>query len=220
MKRITIIIVLLALVQIATKAEDFYFLASEDYLYENPANWYPSYPGTEVAADDQIVIMSDVYFAGYDLKVAGKLKVMLGAKLSSAEGNIFVLEGGTMDNEGEILVNQVENHGTFTNRISALFHVNDYFAHSGAVTNNSLKAQFTTIGNLINEGRFDNYSQCVAGRNFENRAVFNQIRNSQLEISGEILLDNEGQFNQSADSAIFLGANSKVPVQGIEKMFE
>jgi len=220
MKKFIIITILLTLVQIAAKAKDYYFLASEDYFYENPANWYPSYPGTEVAADDQVVIMSDVYFTGYDLKVAGKLKVMLGAKMSSAEGNVIIAEGGSMDNEGEILVNQVENRGIFINRISAVFHVNDYFARSGAVTNNSLKAQFTTIGNLINEGRFDNYSQCTAGKNFENHSVFNQIRNSQLEISGEILLSSEGELNQSTNSAILLGSNAKVPVQDIEKMFE
>jgi len=218
MKKIIFNILLFALVSLSAHAEDYYFLASEDYFYENPANWFPSYPGTEIAAGDQVVIMSDVYFTGYDLKINGKMKVMLGAKMSSAQGNLIIRKGGELDNEGEILVNQVDNSGTFNNRISANFHVNSYYAHSGAQTSNSLNARFITIYKLVNAGRFDNYSQCVAGRHFENRAVFNQIKNSQLEISGEIVLET-GTFNTSDESAVMLGAEAKVALRGDHGLF-
>lgn len=174
-------------------AEEYFFLASEDYYYENPANWFPSYPGTEISEDEEVVIMSDVYINGFDLKVAGKLKVTLGVKISSVKGNLYVQEGGELDNEGEILVNQVKNQGMLINRISATFYVNDYHALTGAITNNSLNAQFITVANLVNEGTFHNYSHCKAGKTFVNRASFYQTKNSQLEIAGVIMP--EGEFD-------------------------
>lgn len=216
MKKLTIIFTLV-LAALTGKAEDFFFLASEDYLYENPANWHPAYPGTEIQEGDKVVVMSDVFFTGYDIKVEGEFKVMLGARVSSSKGSLRISENGQIDNEGEILVNQVENFGKVVNRISATLNVHDYIAHPGAHTHNSLKATFKTLGSLINNGKFDNYSICAAGQTFENTSVFNQIRDSRLNIEGEMLLSPGSEFNQSDKSTTFLG---EVPVHDkIDQMF-
>lgn len=183
-------------------AEDYYFLASKDNLYENPENWFPSYPGTKIGKNDRIVIYSDVYLADFHLHVSGKLEIRLGCSINSSRGIIYIQPGGALSNCGKLYVNALENHGAVYNEVAGEILINEYVAHDGAITQNALSAKFTTLGNLTNYGRFDNYSYCMAGSDFENRAIFNQNHTSKLMVTGKILLRPGSILNRSQNSRI------------------
>lgn len=194
------------------QANDYFFLATEDHLFENPANWFPHYPGTQVQEGDKVTIMADVSFAGYNLDVKGVLEVMLDARIHSPDGSIIIRKGGLLDNNGKILVEEVNNYGRLYNRIASIVHIYSYIAFSGSHTHNAYSAIFRTISSLINKGRFDNYSSCIAGTFFKNMAEFNQIRESQLDVSGDILLTPGSVFKQSSKSVVYVGMQDKVIV--------
>ncbi|GAB4402339.1 MAG: hypothetical protein OHK0039_00220 [Bacteroidia bacterium] len=190
---------------ISLSAADFYFLATEDHYFENPANWYPSYPGTQVSAGDRMILFTDTYFQGFDLHIDGTLELKIGAELYSRDGAVVISRTGLLDNDGTVLVHRVDNHGRVRNRISANIHLHEYTAHPGAHTYNACAASFTTSANLINEGQFDNYSHCQTGENLYNRAVFNQNLHSRLDVAGELVLVPGSVLRESEASSIQQG---------------
>lgn len=204
MKRI-IFCILLSLLYQSLWATDYYFLATEDHLYENPVNWYPAYPGTHVGNEDRVLVMADMYLAGFPITVEGTMEIKVGARIVSGESHIHVKPNGVLDNAGDLLVHTVLNEGMVYNRVSARIHLFAYQAFDGARTHNSASATFQTIGNLINAGRFDNYSICHAGEDFTNQAIFYQMPRSQLQIRGNCLLAPGSILRQSRESVFQLG---------------
>lgn len=204
------------------QAKDFFFMAQEDHYYENPANWYPSYPGVHISKEDRVVLMTDANANGYDIVVEGVLEIQLGAILTSSYGNLIIQAGGLLDNDGSVLVNKITNKGQVYNRQSATINIHDYIAHAGAQTHNSYSATFTTIKSLINEGRFDNYGHCKSEQNLTNVAVFNQINRSELEVAGDLQLIPGCTFNQSQKSTLSVKSTSqKVAFQDrLSEMFQ
>jgi hypothetical protein len=139
-------------------AREYYFMAREDHFYENPANWFPAYPGAHITAEDKVIIYADAYFQGYNLEVDGICEVALGIVVRSADGTIVIRESGLVDNSGELFVSRIENFGRLYNRISAMIHIYDYMAYPGSFTCNFFSASFLALTSLVNEGHFDNYN--------------------------------------------------------------
>ncbi|MEM7371489.1 MAG: hypothetical protein AAF587_22945 [Bacteroidota bacterium] len=197
-------------------------MAQEDHYYENPANWYPSYPGVKIAKDDRVVLMTDANANGYDIVVEGVLEIQLGAILSSSDGNLIIKAGGLLDNDGSVFVKELTNYGQVYNRQSAEINIHEYIAHTGAQTHNSYSATFTTIKTLVNEGRFDNYGHCKIEQTLTNVAVFNQINRSELEVAGDLQLLPGCTFNQSQKSTLSVKSSAhKVAFQDrLMEMFQ
>lgn len=211
---IVIFLCLTSLSALNMQAKDFFFMAQEDNYYENPANWYPSYPGVNIEKGDRVVLMTDANLNGYNIEVAGIFELQLGATLTSSNGELIIKAGGLLDNDGSVLVAGIVNHGQLYNRQSATVNIHQYFAHSSAHTHNSYSAQFTINKTLVNEGRFDNYGRCRIEQDLTNIAIFNQINRSELEIAGDLLLVPGCTFNQSQKSTLSFGsAENKVAVQ-------
>lgn len=202
MRKHLLLVLFLLPLQLTCLARDYYFQAYEDHLYENPANWMPSYPGTQIQKGDRVILMDDVNFTGFDLTVNGRLEVALGTKVFSSQGNINIGKEGVIENEGELLVHTVRNYGNLFNRISAIVHINAFMAFQGAYTHNSVSASFITIQDLKNHGRFDNYGTCKAGNDFHNSHKFYQINNSNLDVSGERYLKPGSMLTRSPSQSM------------------
>ncbi|MDX2249657.1 MAG: hypothetical protein SF052_22935 [Bacteroidia bacterium] len=189
---------------------DYFFQAVEDHLYENPANWLPAYPGTKIKVGDQVLLMEDVNFVGFDIEVKGVVEVGLGVTVISGENGFVIAETGTLDNAGEVLVKDIKNYGRVHNRIAARIHLFTFHAFKGAFTHNSKSAYFITLSDLENQGRFDNYGTCKAGNDFRNHAIFHQIKYSNLDVRGTIFL---------APGSVFTHSPETVAVPGKPKRF-
>ena len=213
MKYLTGILLILICTQPCLWARDFFFLATEDHHFENPANWYPAYPGTKITPEDKITVMADVNFSGYNLHVAGIMEIMLNATVHSPDGSIIIRKHGLLDNNGKLLVDRVSNYGKLYNRLAAVVHIYTYEAFSGAHTYNGYSATFRTISHLVNQGRFDNYSDCISGSDLKNTSIFNQIRHSQLQVTGELVLAPGSTFQKSQESTVFLRSGEFIPTQ-------
>ena len=189
-------------------AVDYYFQAKVDHLYENPYNWSPAYPGTEIATGDRVFILEDVLFTDFQLEVSGELMIQLGVRAFSRQG-VQVRTSGRVHNEGEIVVNHIDNYGTFVNRLNAQVHVRDFATHKDGYTHNAAHAHIKARGRLLNLGRFDNYGICETGEFFENRSEFNQLPKSELANRGEYVLVAGSHFNQSQSSRVEMGVQRK-----------
>ena len=172
-----------------TALKEFYFSPNEDNFYHNPANWSPSYPGTVIGEDSKIILQGVVQMPDFDLEIAGTMQVIMDATVFSSRGDIIIKSVGTLQNEGEIMVNSIENWGTVTNNVSASINVHHYTAHPESKTHNLKSAAFVASQRVSNEGKFDNYSYCSVGEEFNNKndAVFNQMGNGRLIIKGKWL---------------------------------
>jgi hypothetical protein len=171
-----------------TEAQRFFFLGIEDKYYENPANWYPAYPGIASSAGDTLVIMDDMAFGAFPLELGGFLQICMGVRVHSAGGGIKVKASGQIENQGELLVRYISSSGKVVNSLGASLQVFDYHALAGATTFNAASAVFCTLASLVNEGRFDNHSRCVAGSDFSNRSAFYGVCHSLLDVRGNIIL--------------------------------
>ncbi|MEM6262128.1 MAG: hypothetical protein AAGI38_06435 [Bacteroidota bacterium] len=166
-------------------ATTYYFLGVEDGLYENPANWQPGYPGTFISPKEKVIIQESVSFTGYDLEVAGKLKIGPGAELFSSRNTLRIASTGYVVNDGELKVHQIENEGKLDNSLAAEIDLYEFRAGPKAITRNAQSARFVTLGNIYNEGVFQNYSYCSIGGELDNRATFSQLSNGQLIVQGK-----------------------------------
>jgi|GEM_PF-3443825 len=195
-------LLLTTLVLLATQgfATEYFFTGEYDEIYENPANWYPAYPGTELGADDKIFFQADASFAGYDIVIEGTLEITIGARIFSRENGIIIKHTGIIQNGGELLVHQIENYGKLSNSISARLDVTNYLAHDGAFTHNGASATFICSDRVINEGVFNNYSICDFRGSFNNKSIFNQIRASVLKVAGTMLFWPDSKLNESTQS--------------------
>ncbi len=193
------------------EGKEFFFLALEDEAYENPANWYPSYPGINIHEGDTISILADVYLKGYHLYIYGQLEVQLGITIHLLGGNVLIREGGVIQNGGRIIADKIENYGYLNNTLSAEINVHEYVAKPGSRTFNASSAKFITIKQFYNLGIFNNYNYCLAGDIFRNYSLFRQGRDSMLEINGKMFLSNDSIIFLSRDSNIKLGDGLLLP---------
>ena len=96
--------------------KEYYFSPTEDNFYENPSNWIPEYPGTKIQPGSKIVIQGLAYVTHYDLEILGEVHVPMDGMLFSSEGNLRVLKGGKILNEGELVLNAIDNEGELHNQ--------------------------------------------------------------------------------------------------------
>ncbi|MEZ4825239.1 MAG: hypothetical protein R3C61_02940 [Bacteroidia bacterium] len=209
MRKSLTLIFLTCLIYTYAIGTDYFFRATEDHLYENPANWIPAYPGTEIAKGDRVVLLDDVNFVGFDIQVNGKLEIGMGVSVISGENGFVVNENGTIDNWGEILVSHIENYGKVYNCIAARIYLKTFRAFRGAFTYNAHSSLFATISDLENQGRFDNYGECKTGNDFLNHAIFYQVRYANLDVRGNMILAPGSVFTHSPQSTVVAGKPKK-----------
>lgn len=162
----------------------YYFTAKEDNFYENPANWEPSYPGTNIEVDTRIVVQETMYITGFDLKLNGLLDIQMGATVMASNNDLLLSSTGKIDNQGEMIVQNILNEGLIFNQLGAVINAKNLVSRKSGSVHNLKNAQVIVIQNLTNEGHFLNYSYCAAGELF-NHAEFQQVRGSELRIDGE-----------------------------------
>ncbi|MEM6343793.1 MAG: hypothetical protein AAF927_07925 [Bacteroidota bacterium] len=197
---------------LTAQATVYTFTVVEDHLFENPANWYPAFPGTTIAPFDHWVIEGEMYVSAAVIRVEGNLQIgMQGALIATDyHKGIEVALGGIIDNGGKTLVKQIDLEGNLFNRRSCRFSVEKLLAKPTALTQNygnlEVEEQFR------NEGRFDNYFSCTVRGDFRNLAVFNQIRKARLVVAGEIFFQPGCVLTQSAESEIYVGREEKIAI--------
>jgi len=195
-----------------TQATVYTFTVVEDHLFENPANWYPAFPGTTIAPFDHWVIEGEMYVSAEVIKVQGNLQIGMQGALIGTEYHkrIEIALGGIVDNGGRTLLKQIDLEGNLFNRRSCELSIERLLAKPTALTQNygmlEVEEQF------YNEGRFDNYFSCIVMGDFRNLAVFNQIRKARLEVAGEIFFQPGCVLTQSAESEIYVGREEKVAI--------
>ncbi len=168
-----------------TKAQTTYTFTGEmDERYENPANWTPTYPGTEIA-DGSIVFIEGAATANTNLLVKGTLHIAVGASLLIDSADLSIQNSGKLMNDGEITAASVRNAGMINNNFAATLHAASFTGSHGSMTNNLMSAAISIDGNLHNNGVFNNYSTCTVAGNFTNTFSFNEMRNSEMKIAGQ-----------------------------------
>lgn len=163
---------------------EYYFSPIEDNFYENPTNWMPEYPGTKIEAGEKVVIQGLAYITHYNLEILGEMQVSMDGMLFSSDGNVLIGQGGKIFNEGELVLNQIDNAGELNNQMSASINVHELITQIDAVTTNRQSASIVVNKRLLNKGSFDNYGQCSVQLDFDNQAEFNQIRGGELLVKG------------------------------------
>ena len=204
------ILILLSQAQLAL-ATDYFFSAREDHLFENPANWTPAYPGHEIKAGDQIYIQDEVYVNAPMIRLEGNLKILLGVEFIATRTDMKIGREATLENAGKLILRELTNLGSIVNRQGARIHLDTYHGRQESLMQNL--SEFGCLEKLENLGRFDNFNTVHVEGDFRNYAVFNQIRNSKLLVSGELLLNPGCVVNQSPESNILLGAQKKVVLE-------
>lgn len=184
----------------------YYFNANQDNFYENPANWQPEYPGTHIASDSRLVLESEAYVTGYDLKIEGVLQIMEEASLIAISNKLEIENGAKLFNRGKLLANVIHNAGLLKNNQSAVLKVDTYHALPESHTINLHAGKFNTQKDFINQGRFDNYGLCEVGTEFLNRAEVYQQGRAQIRIRG-MLVDQIKNADQDGFSYTFLNQN-------------
>ncbi len=162
----------------------YLFSPIEDHLLENPANWYPDFPGLPIARNQHVMIEGEACFTGFDLQVAGAVHISIGSSIFSPNGKILVLAGGELINNGEIMVASIENQGLIQNNLSATIDIGSFQCLDGGFTHNARSALFTVSNSIVNQGVFNNYSLCTIGKQFINEATFNQMPDAELRVNG------------------------------------
>lgn len=202
----------LLLLSLNLQATVYTFTVVEDHLFENPANWYPSFPGTSIAPFDHWVIEGEMYVSAEVIRVEGNLQIgMQGAFIGTDyHKRVEVALGGIIDNGGKGILKQILLEGNLFNRRSCAFSIEQLLAKPTALTQNY--GVLEVEEKLYNEGRFDNYLSCVVLGDFRNFAIFNQIRKARLDVSGEIFFQPGCVLTQSAESEIYVGREEKIAI--------
>lgn len=167
-----------------TNPEHYVFSPIEDHLWENPANWYPEFPGFPITRNQYVMIEGDVCFTGFDMLVWGVIHLGMGSRIFSPDGKIQVHAGGKLINNGEIVVTSIENQGLIQNNLSAMIDIESFQCLDGGFTHNARSALFTVRNSIVNQGVFNNYSLCTIGNQFINEATFNQMPHAELRVNG------------------------------------
>lgn len=169
-----------------TTAQTFTFTGAEDDRYENPANWTPAFPGTEIEAGTEVFI-EGYAIATETIKVNGTLHLAVGAALEARENAVIISNSGKLINDGEVFAASLLNSGTVNNNFAAILELDEYVSEAGSTTNNLMAAEILVSGDMINGGILNNYSTIVVENGFENTAAFNQMRSADLQVNGTAL---------------------------------
>jgi hypothetical protein len=205
-------LLLLLLIPFSLSAKTYFFKGTTDHLFENPANWSPAHPGSNLLEGDKWVIESQMYVSVPDLLISGMLEIKTGAKVVATEfsRSISLHLLGSIDNGGELILKDFYQAGSVFNRQGCRMHIRNHLAQPTAFTQNF--GTMTSLDSFENQGRFDNYGLCNAEGDFGNMAVFNQIRDSKLVVAGELFFSPGCILNQSRESEIFVGTVRKVAI--------
>lgn len=160
------------------------FTGEADDRYENPANWIPAYPGTEIPANS-IVFIEGIAIAHAEILVSGILHIGAGASLEIESASLSIHSSGKLMNDGDLLAPSIQNAGMINNNLAATLNAGTLISTSGAMINNLMAAQLLVQGNLYNGGLFNNYSFCAVQGNFLNAFSFSEMPNSEMKISGQ-----------------------------------
>lgn len=182
LKGISAILFMVAFYSISS-AQNYTFTGAEDDRYENPANWTPAYPGTEIA-EGAVVFIEGTAFATETLIVNGTLHVAAGSVFEAGENGTLIMRTGKLINDGEFFAASLRNHGTLNNNFAATMQLGHYATYPGATTHNLMNAEMLIDGNLVNGGTFHNYSTCIVESKFDNTSNFYQLSGSVLRVNG------------------------------------
>ncbi|WNJ16776.1 hypothetical protein [Pontibacter sp. G13] len=166
----------------------FFFVGEEDNFYENPANWQPSYPGTNIASNQKVVIQEPVYLTGYDLSILGTIQIAIDAEVFSAENGISVLKDGLLINEGSMILHHLDLAGELTNRQTGSIVVKQLKAAEIAKTRNLKGGEMEVSQLLQNLGNFENYGICKVGDTLDQHGSFRNMTGSELYVKGEAVM--------------------------------
>jgi hypothetical protein len=183
LKTLSAALFMLAFYGIAAAQTTYTFTGEMDDQYENPANWTPAYPGTEVAVND-LVFIEGMAVAHGEIIVNGTFHIATGASLEMDSAKLSIRSTGKLMNDGELLADAVFNAGMINNNFAASLNVKEYVVAQGAMTNNLLSAEMVIRGNLNNQGVFNNYSTCTVAGDFVNAFSFNAMHRSELKVEG------------------------------------
>lgn len=206
MKKLPIFFLLLVCNVYFGIAKTYFFLGSEDNLYENPANWSPYYPGTKVIAGDKLYIQADVNFDGFNLEVEGLLDIEYGAGIYSSENGIIIRSSGNVLNNGEINIRFIENFGTYENAYNTM--IKKYYGYKYSITNNSISALMCTKEIFINQGALHNYYNLAVLGQLENFGEIYLHNQANLTVSGNFVESVTSELKQSG-SCKFLAAKTQ-----------
>lgn len=165
----------------------FYFSPDYDNQFDNPKNWTPAFPGLTVGKDSSVVVQGLAHMETHDLRILGTMRIALGANLYAPEARITLDGKGHLYNAGELIVQELDNHGTFVNEIRATAHAQRYEAFGDALTENKKKGSITVTEFLSNKGRFLNEGITQVRQDFDNQATFEQINGGQLLVQGKVV---------------------------------
>jgi hypothetical protein len=165
----------------------YYFSPTEDYFFENPANWRPSYPGTQIPAGARVMIHDRVCFGTYPIRLAGVMELSLEATLYSAQGSLHILPGGKLINHGDLMAARLDNGGQLLNELSGEIFVHEYQNSPESITWNQPGGQITVSRSWVNRGEMQNYGICFARLDFRNEAELVQAPRAEFYVRGERL---------------------------------
>lgn len=185
MRGIAAVLFMIAFYSITT-AQTYTFTGAEDDRYENPANWTPAFPGTEIEAGTEVFI-EGYAIATETLTINGTLHLAVGAALETRENAVIISNSGKLINDGDVFAASLLNSGTVNNNFAAILELDEYVSEAGSTTNNLMAAEILVSGDMINGGIFNNYSTIVVENGFENTAAFNQMRSADLQVNGTTL---------------------------------
>lgn len=185
MRGIAAVLFMIAFYSITT-AQTYTFTGAEDDRYENPANWTPAFPGTEIEAGTEVFI-EGYAIATETLTINGTLHLAVGAALEARENAVIISNSGKLINDGDVFAASLLNSGTVNNNFAAILELGEYVSEAGSTTNNLMAAEILVSGDMINGGIFNNYSTIVVENGFENTAAFNQMRSADLQVNGTTL---------------------------------
>lgn len=221
MKKLPIFLLLLVCNIYLGVAKTYFFLGNEDNLYENPANWSPTYPGTKILAGDKLYIQADANFDGFNLEIEGLLDIEYGAGLYSSDNGIVIHKTGSVLNNGEINIRFIENFGTYENAYNTM--IKKYYGYKYSIMNNSISALFSIKENCINQGILHNYNNVTILGNLNNFSEIYLHNQANLTVSGsfiesitsEVKRSNNSKFiavkTQKYDTSIIAAKSDKRP---------
>lgn len=161
-------------------ATSYTFTATHDHYFDNPANWFPHYPGTDIQSTDTLYLIQSAHFKGYDLQIAGHLSIALGVELFSAKDGLVLHAEGSVDNHGQLNLHHLFTQGYVCNRMGANLSTHYVVVSNSGFLHNACCAHLTVYHTLTNAGTFHNYGSCAVMQCWSNQAQYFQAAHASL----------------------------------------
>ncbi|MEM6263552.1 MAG: hypothetical protein AAGI38_13655 [Bacteroidota bacterium] len=130
-------------------AQEYYFLALEDCQYDNPANWYPVYPGEYVQPGTKVVIQEDASLGSIELEVDGELIISPGSMLSAHKGSIQVNPNARLTNHGMLMAKTLHNQGAMHNGQHSYMLLVAYYGYKNAIMDQPSQARCIVLAEAL-----------------------------------------------------------------------